>query len=196
MDCAPMSPMLLSVHPNTHSIITQSTHTSHHHSPLKSSVVRDVSDLRPSPMDCAPMSPRLFSVHPTHPHACSHTSYLQLCGVHKHTTHHSPFKISVVSDVSDLRPSQMYCAPSSSILLSVHSTHTITHYTTKQCDIHHLLLKSSVVSDMSDLKPSPMYCAPICPMLFTVHPINKQSTNNNVVHTSHHNITHYSNTVL
>ena len=41
----------------------QENHTAHH-SRLNSSVVRDVSDLRPLPMDCAPMSPMLLSVHP------------------------------------------------------------------------------------------------------------------------------------
>ena len=90
MHCAPMSPILLSAHPNTNTHIL-SIHTSHHmtryhithHSPLKFSVVNDVSDLRPSPMDCAPTSPILL---PVKPHTQSHTSQSTQTHI---TSHHT-----------------------------------------------------------------------------------------------------------
>ena len=108
---------------------------------------------------------------------------------HPHTPqHYSPLKSSVVSDVSDLRPSPMYCAPMSPILLPVHPTHTPSTQTYTHHIIHHSLLKFSVVSNVSDLRPSPMYCAPMSPMLFTVHP--NTITHSNNIQTNKHTNTH------
>ena len=77
-------------HPHTTHTHTH-THTSAyttHHSPLKSSVVSDVSDVKPSPMDCAPTSPMLLSVHPTHTNALNqHTNTYRI--------HHTSLTIQI-----------------------------------------------------------------------------------------------------
>ena len=118
----------------THSINAYNPHNQHtsahttHHSLLKISVVSDVSDLRPSPMDCAPTCPMLLPVHPTHTQTHSINAYNQHTQTHHTSQHHSPLKSSVVSDVSDLRPSPMDCAPMSPMLLPVHpNTHNHTN---------------------------------------------------------------------
>ena len=101
----------INTHKHTHACTT-------HHSPLKLKVVSDVSDLRPSPMDCAPMSPILLPVHPnTHNHINTQSNINTHIRTHhtSHITHHSLNKFSVVSDVSDLRPSPIHCAPMSPI---------------------------------------------------------------------------------
>ena len=226
LQCLQCCFLYIPTHTNAFNYYIQSTHTQTHtrihHSPLKSSVVSDVSDLRPSPMYCAPTSPILLSVHPnthkriqsthTHTHNTSLTSQIQCCKwckwletitnglcsnvsnfvvctpqqtqthsintqTHTHTRiHHSLLKFSAVSDVSDLRPSPMDCAPTCPMLLPVHPNkhkriqllHTINTHTHTR--IHHSPFKFSDVRDVSDLRPSPMDCAPMSPTLLSVHP--------------------------
>ena len=90
---------------------------------------------------------------PTHTQTHSINAYNQHTNTHTHAciTHHSPLKFNVVSDVSDLRPSPMDCAPTSPMLLPVHpnthkriqlmhtiNTHKHTHTQTYTRIHHHI----------------------------------------------------------
>ena len=136
MYCAPSFPMWFSVHSFTQECTfhnTQNVGHNTHHSPLKSNVVSDASELRLSRIDCAPMSPMLFSVD-THTHSIINTHTTMWS---KHQTsnkaHYSNLVLSVMSRTWDHHQwIVLQCLQSCCLYI-----HTHTHTHTQSRTVHH-----------------------------------------------------------
>ena len=150
MYCAPISPILLTVYPHithTYSINTQSTHTTHiSHNTLTTqnqcckwceSLETFTNGLCSNVFNAVTCTSTSTNTHISSTHN-QHTP--------AHITHHSPYKSSVVSDVSDLRPLPIHCAPMCPILLSVHphANADAFHQHSINTDTHHTSLTAQI----------------------------------------------------